>query len=183
MRHSLLVIGCLSVAAVNAPATWARADSSIKHTASLTEFIIKVDALDQVVDDIVQAGALALLSEEYPTWTFDADAGFGETSLKISNDIGAIAGRADYGMPKIRGAIARNQAVSDEQRARALEAFGYTKELLKIAYDLDNLVTEKAFDEAATLYRNEILHRADDLNERIRLLTDEISLAVKLSAF
>lgn len=181
-RHNNLL--CLAVLGAIASTTTAVAQDapSIERTAALSEFGARLEALEQVVDDVSLSGALALLGQEYPDWTFERTSGFDGVATSISNDLGAVAGDHDYGLSKLRGAIFRNKSVSDDQRERALAIFTSVKEFVQLAYELERLVDAGSHEEAGEFYKSEVLELADEINRSIHRLSDDIDRTVKLSA-
>ena len=155
---------------------------SIKRTAALSEFGARLDALEQVVDDVSLSGALALLGQVYPESTFDRSSGFDGVTTAISNDLGAVAGDHDYALSKIRGAIVRNQFVPDDQRERAIAIFSSVRDLIQLAYELERHIDEGSFEAAGELYNSEMLCEANMLTLGIHELSDAIEQAVKFSA-
>ena len=170
----LVLAAGASVAAQEAPST--------KHTASLAEFGKKIQALEEVVDAIALAGALALLSDEHSEWSFDRASGFDGSISYFTSDIGAVSVGYEYNLSKLRGAIFRNKSVTDEHRERGLTIFGEVKELVSFAYEFERYVEADDLDLAADLYKTEILQRADALVQNIGKLTEEVEQAIKFSA-
>ena len=155
---------------------------STKNTAKIAEFGVKIDALEDVVDAVALAGALALLSREYPDWKFERASGFDGINSHFTNDLGAVVGDHEYELSKIRGAIFRNKSVSDKHRERGLELFGAVKEFVAAAYELERLLVSGDRGLAGGFYKTEILQSAETLSQSIGELSDAIDQAVKLSA-
>lgn len=183
MRRYLYIISCAILCSIlSVTLVAAQGSPSTKHTASLSEFGAKVEALEQIVDDIALSGALALLGKEFPDWTFERTSSFDGAELGVSNDLGAISAKHEYGLTKMRGTIFRNKAVSGEQRDQALEILSSVKEFVQLGYEIESLVEDSSFGRAGDIYRNDFLNRFDELKKRIRPLSAEIAQAVKFSA-
>ena len=155
--------------------------SVVESIAALSDFTTKLDALEQTVDDIAIAGALALLDHEYPGWEFSGSSGFGSVNTNISNDLGAVAASHEYSVGKIRGALFRNEIASEEQRELALQILEEVKALILASYELDGFIAGGEMAAAGQFYRNQIVNQANAINEDIDQLTHEIEQAIKFS--
>ena len=156
--------------------------STTSKIAALSDFTSKLDVLEQAVDEITVTGALALLTREYPSWEFEGSSGFGSKAAGTTDDLGAVAASHEYNMGKLRGAIFRNKAATDEQREMALQLLAKVKDLILVGYELEKLVEEGDMVLAGQLYREQILTQSDIVNDEIELLTKEIEQAIKFSA-
>jgi hypothetical protein len=157
-------------------------DRVTKKIGSLSDFSAKLNTLEYAVDSIAFAGALALLARHNPEWEFSGASGFGSVSTGVSSDLGAVAAAHEYGMGKIRGAIFRNEFVSDEQREQTLQILDQVKALILVGYELNGLIDEGDMAKAGEFYRERVLNQSDKLNNDIDQLTVEIEQAIKFSA-
>lgn len=157
-------------------------DALAKRIAALSEFTAKLDTLEQAVDDIALTAALSLLKNDYPEWEFRRASGFDSVNAVVSNDLGAVSSGYEYGMGKVRGAIARNEFVSDEQREHALQLIDDVKNLILAAYELEGLIDSGEKTTAGHFYRTQILEQADEMNGKLEQLTKEIEQTIKFAA-
>lgn len=176
-----IILAATAAFFTSASITSAQDLSPHKHTAALSEFNTNITQLEKIVDDIAIAGALAILAQADESWDMGATAGFDSAISGISSDLHGVTSNHQYRLTKLRSTIYRNGAATDEQRETALALFTDIEQLITEALSI-GLNIDAGDTNSAARFRDDILHRADELTQQIDALSEEIVLAIKLSA-
>jgi hypothetical protein len=180
----LFAFSVLFVSATSA--ALAQNEPSIKNTASLSEYVSRVEALDGMVRDLSMTAAVSLLGQTYPEWTFERESGFDSYAAgvfpPITNDLGGIASEVENAFTYVRGKYVRNDAVSDAHRQEAVEIIGEVLHLVQTCREIDDLLADGMSQQAGTAFRSELVPTVDALTQRIRSLATELNQQIKFSA-
>jgi len=102
----------------------------------------------------------------------------------ISNfqDLAGIASEVENAFTYVRGKYVRNDAVSDAHRQEALDVIGEVLLLVQTCREMQSLLDQGNGQEAASIFKENLVPSADELTRRIRILANELNQQIKFSA-